>query len=84
MYAFAIEVSTNIWQFVDVLPVAKISENCNICLHCLIQNDVVVGDRVTVISGVQLWGGLGMGGNVVTAHTLRFTTTSILHVAMSI
>ena len=52
---------TRIWQFVVVLPGANIGEDCNICSHCLIENDVVIGDRVTVKSGVQLWNGLRVG-----------------------
>lgn len=57
----AIGASTRIWQFVVVLPGAKIGQDCNICAHCLIENDVVIGDRVTVKSGVQLWDGLRVG-----------------------
>ncbi len=55
---------TRIWQYSIVLPGARIGENCNICSHCLIENDVVVGDRVTVKSGVQLWDGLRVGDDV--------------------
>ena len=49
---------TRIWQYVVILPQAVIGSDCNICSHCLIENDVVIGDRVTVKSGVQLWDGL--------------------------
>jgi UDP-2-acetamido-3-amino-2,3-dideoxy-glucuronate N-acetyltransferase len=55
---------TRIWQFVAVLPGARIGQDCNICSHCLIENDVVIGDRVTVKSGVQLWDGLRVGDDV--------------------
>lgn len=55
---------TRIWQFVVVLAGAKIGRNSNICSHCLIENDVVIGDRVTVKSGVQLWDGLRVGDDV--------------------
>ncbi|MDR3368604.1 WxcM-like domain-containing protein [Rhodoferax sp.] len=55
---------TRIWQFVVVLPGAKVGQDCNICSHCLIENDVVIGDRVTVKSGVQLWDGLRVGVDV--------------------
>jgi UDP-2-acetamido-3-amino-2,3-dideoxy-glucuronate N-acetyltransferase len=47
-----------------VLAGAKIGSDCNICSHCLIENDVVIGDRVTVKSGVQLWDGLRVGADV--------------------
>ena len=34
--------STNVWQFCVVLPNVQIGENCNICSHCMIENDVNV------------------------------------------
>jgi UDP-2-acetamido-3-amino-2,3-dideoxy-glucuronate N-acetyltransferase len=60
----AIGAGTRIWQFAVVLPGAKIGQDCNICSHCLIESDVVIGDRVTVKSGVQLWDGLRLGDDV--------------------
>jgi len=48
---------TKIWQFVVVLKGAKIGRDCNICAQTLIEGDVIVGNRVTVKSGVQLWDG---------------------------
>lgn len=56
--------ATRVWQYVVILPDAKIGEHCNICSHCFIENDVQVGDRVTVKSGVQLWDGLRVGNDV--------------------
>lgn len=53
-----IGVNTNIWQFCVVLPLAVIGNDCNICSHCFIENEVKIGDRVTVKSGVQLWDGI--------------------------
>jgi len=64
---------TRIWQFVIVLPGARIGEDCNICSHCLIENNVVIGDRVTVKSGVQLWDGLRVGNNVFIGPNVTFT-----------
>lgn len=49
--------NTKIWQFAVVLPGARIGKNCNICAQVFIENDVVVGDNVTVKCGVQLWDG---------------------------
>lgn len=48
---------TRVWQYCVVLPGAVIGSDCNICANVLIENDVVVGDRVTIKSGVQLWEG---------------------------
>src|SRR5665213_1204772 len=64
---------TRIWQFAVVLPNAKIGADCNICAHVFIENDVVVGDRVTVKSGVQLWDGLRVGDDVFIGPNATFT-----------
>lgn len=64
---------TSIWQFCVVLPQAKIGHNCNICSHCFIENDVVVGDNVTVKCGVQLWDGLRVENNVYIGPNVTFT-----------
>jgi acetyltransferase-like isoleucine patch superfamily enzyme/dTDP-4-dehydrorhamnose 3,5-epimerase-like enzyme len=60
----SIGTNTRIWQYVVVLPGARIGNDVNICSHCFIENDVVVGDRVTLKSGVQLWDGLRIGDDV--------------------
>lgn len=67
-----IGVNTRIWQFVVVLSGAKIGHDCNICSHCLIENDVILGDRVTVKSGVQLWDGLRVGDDVFIGPNVSF------------
>ena len=41
-----------------MLPGARIGADCNICDHVFIENDVRIGDRVTVKCGVQLWDGV--------------------------
>ena len=40
---------TRIWAFAHVLPGAALGRDCNICDHVFIENDVIIGDRVTVI-----------------------------------
>lgn len=60
----AIGEGTRIWQFAVVLKGARIGRCCNICAQTFIENDVVVGDNVTVKCGVQLWDGLRIGNNV--------------------
>jgi len=64
---------TNIWQFCVVFPAARIGKNCNVCAHVLIENDVVVGDNVTIKSGVQLWDGLRIEDNVFIGPNATFT-----------
>lgn len=64
---------TRIWAFAHVLPGARIGEQCNICDHVFIENDVVVGDRVTVKCGVQLWDGIEVEDDVFIGPNATFT-----------
>ena len=64
---------TYIWQFCVILAGARIGVDCNICSHCLIENDVVIGDRVTVKSGVQLWDGIRLEDDVFVGPNVTFT-----------
>lgn len=56
--------NTQIWQYVVILPGAVIGSNVNICAHCFIEGNTVIGDRVTIKSGVQLWDGLRIEDDV--------------------
>lgn len=69
----AIGENTRVWAFAHVLPGAKIGSDCNICDHVFIENDVVIGDRVTVKSGVQLWDGLRIGDDVFIGPNATFS-----------
>lgn len=64
---------TRIWQFVVVLAGARIGRNCNINAHCLVENDVIVGDNVTVKCGNYLWDGLRLEDNVFIGPNATFT-----------
>ena len=64
---------TRIWAFAHVLPGAVIGRDCNICDHVFIENDVVVGDRVTVKCGVQLWDGVTLEDDVFVGPNATFT-----------
>lgn len=55
---------TRVWAFAHILPGARIGRDCNVCDHVFIENQVVVGDRVTIKCGVQLWDGLEVGDDV--------------------
>ena len=55
---------TRVWAFAHVLPGAHIGRDCNICDHVFIEDDVVLGDRVTVKCGVQLWDGVRVEDDV--------------------
>lgn len=65
--------ATRIWQFAVVLKGAQIGSNCNICASTLIEGDVVVGDNVTVKSGVYLWDGTRIEDNVFIGPNATFT-----------
>lgn len=64
--------ATRVWAFAHVLPGARIGADCNICDHVLVENDVVVGDRVTVKSGVQLWDGVRLADDVFVGPNVTF------------
>ncbi|MFM7742337.1 MAG: acyltransferase [Verrucomicrobiota bacterium] len=64
---------TRIWQYVVILPGAVIGRDGNICSHCFIENQVVVGDRVTVKCGVQLWDGVTLEDDVFVGPNVTFT-----------
>ena len=69
----AIGEGTRIWQFSVVLAGAKIGANCNICAQVFIENDVVIGDNVTIKNGVQLWDGLRIENSVFIGPNVTFT-----------
>lgn len=64
---------TRVWPFAHVLPGARVGADCNICDHVFIENDVVVGDRVTIKCGVQLWDGLRIEDDVFVGPNATFT-----------
>ncbi|MDP3334159.1 MAG: acyltransferase [Methylococcaceae bacterium] len=65
--------NTRVWQFVVILDGAQIGSECNVCAHVLIEGDVIIGDRVTIKSGVQLWDGLRVGNDVFIGPNATFT-----------
>lgn len=69
----AIGDNTRIWAFAHVLPGAIIGKDCNVCDHVFVENDVVVGDRVTIKCGVQLWDGLRIGDDVFVGPNATFS-----------
>ena len=63
---------TRVWAFAHVLPGARIGRDCNICDGVFIEDDVVVGDRVTVKCGVQLWNGVRLQDDVFVGPNATF------------
>ncbi len=64
---------TRIWQFAVVLRGAQIGEDCNICAQTFIENDVVIGNHVTIKCGVQLWDGVRVGDYAFLGPNVTFT-----------
>lgn len=64
---------TRVWAFAHILPGAVIGEDCNICDGVFVENDVRVGNRVTVKCGVQLWDGVRLGDDVFVGPNATFT-----------
>lgn len=64
---------TRIWAFVHILPKARIGADCNLCDHVFIENDVIIGDRVTIKSGVQVWDGVRIEDDVFIGPNVTFT-----------
>ncbi len=64
---------TRIWAFAHVLPGAVIGEDCNLCDHTFIENDVTLGNRVTVKCGVQIWDGITIEDDVFIGPNATFT-----------
>jgi len=68
-----IPASTRVWQFTVILPQARIGKDCNICSQCFIENDVVIGDNVTLKNGVYLWDGIILEDDVFIGPNVTFT-----------
>ena len=64
---------TRVWGFSHILETAKIGSQCNICEHVFIEGNVVVGNRVTVKCGVQLWDGITIEDDVFIGPNATFT-----------
>jgi acetyltransferase-like isoleucine patch superfamily enzyme/dTDP-4-dehydrorhamnose 3,5-epimerase-like enzyme len=65
--------NSRFWAFVHVLPGAVIGEECNICDHVFIENDVTIGNRVTIKCGVQVWDGVRLADDVFVGPNATFT-----------
>jgi len=64
---------TRVWAFAHVLAGARVGRDCNLCDNVFIENDVQIGDRVTVKCGVQLWDGVRIEDDVFIGPNATFT-----------
>ena len=64
---------TRIWAFAHILPGAVIGEDCNVCDQTFIENDVIIGNQVTIKCGVQIWDGISLEDHVFVGPNATFT-----------
>jgi UDP-2-acetamido-3-amino-2,3-dideoxy-glucuronate N-acetyltransferase len=64
---------TRVWAFTHILPSARLGEECNVCDQVFIENDVVIGNRVTIKCGVQIWDGIEIEDDVFIGPNVTFT-----------
>lgn len=64
---------TRVWAFAHILPDAVIGKECNICDGVFVENDVTIGDRVTLKCGVQVWDGIDLEDDVFVGPNATFT-----------
>ncbi len=64
---------TRVWAFAHVLGRAVVGGDCNLCDGVFVENDVTIGDRVTVKCGVQIWDGVRLEDDVFVGPNATFT-----------
>lgn len=69
----AVGPGTRIWANAHVLAGASIGADCNICDGVFIEGRAVIGSRVTVKCGVQVWDGVELGDDVFVGPNATFT-----------
>jgi acetyltransferase-like isoleucine patch superfamily enzyme len=69
----AVGTGTRVWAFAHVLPGARIGTDCNICDGVFVEGGAVVGNRVTIKCGVQLWDGVELEDDVFVGPNATFT-----------
>lgn len=64
---------TAIWQFATILAGARIGRDCNLNAHTLVEGGAIIGDRVTLKSGVYVWAGITLEDDVFCGPNATFT-----------
>ena len=64
---------SRVWANAHILPNAVLGEDCNICDGVFIENDVTLGNRVTIKCGVQIWDGITIADDVFIGPNATFT-----------
>ena len=65
--------NTKVWQFAVILENAILGQDCNVNCHTFIENDVVIGNNVTIKSGVYIWDGIEIEDDVFIGPNVTFT-----------
>ena len=68
-----IGVGTSVWQYVVILPNAKIGRNCNICSHVYIENDCIIADDVTIKNNTMVYDGVAIERGAFIGPSVTFT-----------
>jgi UDP-2-acetamido-3-amino-2,3-dideoxy-glucuronate N-acetyltransferase len=64
---------TRVWAFAHILPGARVGAECNVCDGVFIEGKAIVGDRVTIKCGVQIWDGVELEDEVFVGPNATFT-----------
>ncbi len=64
---------TRIWAFAHVMAGAVIGSGCNICDYVYIDDDVIIGDRVTIKGGAMVTDGMRVADDVFIGPHATFT-----------
>lgn len=64
---------TRVSAFAHILPGAVVGADCNICDNVFIENQVRIGNRVTIKCGVQIWDGITLENDVYIGPNTTFT-----------
>lgn len=64
---------TRIWAYSNVQQNVVIGSGCNICDHCFVEQNVRIGNDVTIKNGVSLWDGMTIEDKVFIGPNAVFT-----------
>lgn len=68
---------TQIWQFAVVLKGARVGADCNLNALTLVEGGAIIGDRVTLKSGVYIWDGVTLEDDVFCGPNAVFTNDKV-------
>ena len=73
MWLSVVLVRELVCQFVVILEGAKIGSDCNICANALTEGYVVIGNHVTIKSGVFIWHGVTLKDDFFVGSSVALT-----------